>query len=200
MRSVKNVQQVLMRRSFPDFLKAMNNKVDIKEWSEVGGVFSAVRSVLRNLKPDIVFEIGCGKRPTLATLLALNYKMPIVAIDPALNLDYAEGIWGLKLVPVTLQGALDNCDLLVELLDGLVSQDPATALVVANHAHCSRREILALTKMFKHWVYITVPCCVDNTLLAPALVKEDIHMHTPKNKIYTQASDKKLLSKLVEAI
>ena len=168
-------------------------------------MFNAARSVLRTLKPDIIFEVGCGKRPTLATMLALNYKTPVVAIDPALSLDYADGIHGLKLVPSTLGDTFKDGEFMDQLLEedmwGLnLTERSTTALVVANHAHCSRREILTLTNMFNSWVYITVPCCVDNTLLAPALVKEDVHMHSPKNKIYTQTNDKKLLAKLVEAI
>ncbi len=186
-RSCKNLNQVLLRKSFPDFLAAMNNKVDIKEWSEVGGTFHAARSVLRKFSPDLIVDVGCGKRPTLATMMALNYNTPVVAVDPAVSSEYARDIKRLTLEDMTLK----QYSSALEYVSG------SSVLVLANHAHCSKTEVRRFLSNYETWVYITVPCCYDNTLTAPGLFKEDLHMHTPKNKIYTQASDKKLLSEIL---
>ncbi len=199
MNSVKNVQQVMARRSFPEFLRAMGDHVDVKEWSEVGGVFNAVRSVLRRFRPDVIVEAGCGKRPTLATMLALNYSIPVYVTDPGLDTSYASNVKGLGKFTLPLHGlSVGSADPIDEHGMRLIDvTKQRSVLLVANHSHHSRKDAAEFVKMFDAWVYITVPCCKHNTLLEPSIVKEDIHMHSPKNKIYTQAFDKRLLADLV---
>jgi hypothetical protein len=64
MKSYKNIARVVTRKSFPDFLKALNYRVDVKEWSEVGGTFEIVRKVMHVFDADYMYDVGCGKYPT----------------------------------------------------------------------------------------------------------------------------------------
>ena len=77
MKSSRNLEPVINRRSFADFIEALNGHTDIKEWSEVGGVFRRVRDITSIFEPDLVIDCGCGKRPTLATMMALNYPWEV---------------------------------------------------------------------------------------------------------------------------
>lgn len=189
MKSHKNIEYVLTRRSFPDFLKALDHKVDTKEWSEVGGVFHLARGILQKFKPGVIFDIGCGKRPTLAVMMALNFKAPVIAVDPQLDDTLAGDIKRLWLYPSPTKDWLHN--------NG-APKDSNGALILANHSHVSKREIMELTNLYKTWVYVTVPCCVDNKLSGRmALTYKDVHMHTPKNDVYIYASHKELLKTLM---
>ena len=191
MKSIKNVADILERKSFPEFLEALDYHVDIKEWSEVGGVYKIVRMIMQHYNPDIVFDIGCGKRPTLGTVLALNYKQPVFCIDPILDASLASKIRRLYKYNDTLDEWLND-------RDRRQFAFRKKALICANHSHSSKTELLALTKCFEEWVLVTVPCCVDNRLNeGVALHMKDRHMHTPKNDIYIWASDTELLKKLI---
>jgi hypothetical protein len=92
---------------------------------------------------------------------------------------------------------LDN----VKLTDHKIlfgTQLKSKILLVANHAHTTQRETLEFLQKFSEWVYITVPCCMDNTLPGKyAVCKRDVHMHSPKNMVYVYASDDSVLSKLL---
>ena len=187
MKSHRNVQRVLERKSFPEFLKALDNHVDTKEWSEVGGVFELCIKLLRNFSPDCVFDVGCGKRPTLALMMALNYPFRVHAVDPRLNTRLCKGIDRLNLYDIRLSEFVEY---------GIDKTDKA--MILANHSHASLNEIKALLGKCGSWVYVTVPCCMDNRLreLAGVHIK-DVHMHSPKNDVYAYSNNKGLLSGLL---
>lgn len=188
MKSIKNVQEVLTRKSFPDFMKALNHRVDIKEWSEVGGVFKIARNILQKKKFDIIFDIGCGKYPTLATMVALNIKSSeVIAIDPQLQL--SESFDFIKRLDLIKDKLSDVSDL---ALTG--SGLNGSALLLSNHSHATNKEIKRVTNLFKEWIYITVPCCVDNRLHGLKSIHiKDVHSHSPKNDVYICASSPALL-------
>lgn len=184
MKSIKNIQHILERKSFPDFLKALHYKVDLKEWSETGGVFNLCRCLLHSFSPTVVYDVGSGRRPTLGTLMALNYKTKVVCIDPQLDTTCASEISRLQLHKVPLSEYLRTT--FVE--DGFDSEAPT--LILANHSHVSKREARALIQKLKDWVYITVPCCVDNKLSNRSCVSyKDMHMHSARNDIFIYASN-----------
>jgi len=174
MKSIKNIKNIINRKSFIDFLIAIDNKKDLKEWSEVGGVFDFVRKILKKWEPDIVFDIGCGKRPTLGTMMALNYPWDVISIDPKIDTNLCDNIHGIKLVKSKLSDFNDEYNI-----------DHKYGLVLCNHSHVKENEIKELLEKFDDWVYITVPCCVDNTLKGKYCINYiDEHMWTTKNKIY----------------
>lgn len=190
MKSIKNIQQITNRRSFPDFMTAMNYKVDLKEWSEVGGVYNICRTLLKTFNPDIIFDIGCGKRPTLGVIMALNYKIPVYCIDPQLDTELAKNINDIFLKNISLQ------EYNKILRRRGKSEDKA--LILGNHSHVSKQEITEFTRFFSEWVYITVPCCIDNKLTNRACVcYKDIHMHSPKNNVFICASNNEYLKGLL---
>lgn len=187
MKSIRNIQQVMERKSFPDFLAAMNNKVDLKEWSEVGGIYGLSRNILKNFKADHIFDIGCGKRPTLGAMMALNYKCRVHCIDPQLSKEYAKNITRLNL-----------CDVQLDYYLKLGDEIKSPTLVLCNHAHVARKDIVKFLAKINNWIYVTVPCCVDNRLSNKKCISyKDIHMHTPKNDVYIYASDDKYLKELL---
>jgi hypothetical protein len=189
MRSIRNIQQIMGRKSFPDFLAAMNNHVDLKEWSEVGGVYGLSRNILRHFKADHIFDIGCGKRPTLGTLMALNYKAFVYCIDPQLSLDYAKNITRLFLYNEPLSHYLSK-------IENITITEPT--LVLCNHSHVSKKEITKFLAKIDNWIYVTVPCCIDNRLSNKKCISyKDIHMHTPENDVHIYASDDKYLKELL---
>jgi hypothetical protein len=192
MKSIKNLQHVMERKSFPDFLKAMNHVVDIKEWSETGGVFNLCRNLLRTFDPDVIYDVGCGRRPTLGALMALNYKKKVVCIDPQLDLTAAESILRLFKYSATLGDYLrESAGTKHQILN-------VPTLVLANHSHVSKKEVFVLIQKLRTWVYITVPCCVDNRLNNRACVSyKDIHMHSPRNDVFIYASNPALIRNLL---
>ncbi|MFW6310836.1 MAG: hypothetical protein ACOC1K_01225 [Nanoarchaeota archaeon] len=184
-KSSKNIERVLARKSFPDFLKAMNYKVDTKEWSEVGGVLNIAMNIMKVYDPEIIFDIGCGKRPTLATLMALSFKKEVIAIDPQLSNNYAKEIKRLKFY----KDKLVNCNLKYTF--------NKKVLVLCNHSHVKKKEIKNFLDSFEEWVYLTVPCCVDNRIdNLISLNYRDMHMHTEKNDIFIYSNNKFNLTKL----
>lgn len=190
MKSVKNVSRILSRKSFPDFLKAMNYKTDVKEWSEVGGVLNQAMSILKVFDASIILDIGCGKRPTLATLMALNFKKLVYAIDPQLDTSYSTEIDFLELEPIQLASFTRK--------NKHQLKNYNKALILCNHSHVSRKEIKLLLDKFDDWVYLTVPCCVDNKLTnLKSIHYKDIHMHTDKNDIHIYSKNENNLRKLM---
>lgn len=190
MKSHLNLKHILDRKSFPLFLKALNNKVDLKEWSEVGGVFASARKILQKYQPEYIFDIGCGKRPTLAMMMALNYGAEVEAIDPQLDLTCGEGVDRYVGRKEKLKEFLSSC--------GPAYFPEKPILVLANHSHVSKREIMGLLASYNNWVYVTVPCCIDNRLSnTSAITYKDIHMHSDKNDVYVYASDSNFIKHLL---
>lgn len=187
MKSHLNLKIVLERKSFPKFLQALNYHVDIKEWSETGGVFSLCRKILHNFAPDDVYDIGCGKRPTLALLMALNYPFNVHAVDPQLDTSYAKAVSRLFLYNLGLRNFAAA---------GMPGSNKA--MVLANHAHVPAKDMSSFLSGFKEWVYVTVPCCIDNRLASmPCVHYKDPHMHSEKNGVYVYSNVKPLLANLV---
>lgn len=182
MKSAKNLMELMSRKSFLDFLIAMNGHNDVKEWSEVGGVFRIIRKIMKVFNPIHLIDIGCGKRPTLATLLALNYgcggHIITYAVDPQLTGEYSKNIKFLHQIPKRLEEFVRECS----------SEDTfESVLAISNHGHCKKHEIESLLKQYKKWIYISVPCCVDNRLNQNAIHFKDIHSFSPRNDIYIYA-------------
>lgn len=173
MRSVKYIAEIMRRRSFPEFFNALDNHVDLKEWSEVGAMFEVARKVLSVSDYDVILDVGCGKRPTLGILMALNYgneKRTVVSIDPQLATTYASNIKYLS----KFKGKLSE---LPKISSGI------KVLVLANHAHVSKNEMKKFLSTLSSWTYVTCPCCIDNKLDDGKYIK-DIHSWSPKNEIY----------------
>lgn len=191
MKSSRNIELILQRRSLVDFIKALGNHVDPKEWSEVGGVYDLCRRIFAICTPKVVFDIGSGKRPTFAVLMALNYKVKVAAIDPQLDTELASEVRGYSPFKYELKQFLSHEEAAGFLTDELT-------LIVGNHSHVSKREIMMLTQHLKDWIYVTVPCCVDNKLSNnTAISYKDIHMHTDKNDVYIYASNTKCLESML---
>lgn len=184
MKSATNVSRVVERKSFKDFIVAMNYHVDVKEWSEVGGVYEISRRILKHFDPELIMDVGCGKRPTLATLMALNYKCDVVAVDPQLDDQYSSKINRLVKVRTTL----------LEYAKSVLVK--RRLLLLANHSHAPKYEIMLMLSKSPSWVYVTVPCCVDNKLSNEISIHfKDIHMHSDKNEVFVFSNNQKILSK-----
>ena len=90
-KSAKYIEYILSRKCFPDFLEAMGHKADPKEWSECVGMLWRIKEALKIAqweKIDVLFDIGCGKRPTLGALVGLSIKSVkrVYSIDPQLDM------------------------------------------------------------------------------------------------------------------
>jgi|GEM_PF-4597278 len=168
MKSAKRLDELLRRKMFPDFLAAMNHHVDAKEWVECVSMFNIARKILLKKNYDVILDIGCGKRPTLGTIMALSYKKPVICIDPQLDTSYAKNINNISLVPVKL---------LETPILGL------SVLVLCNHSHVTKEEMMILLSRQREWCYVTCPCCVDNRFKQGEYVK-DIRNWSPKNETY----------------
>lgn len=187
MKSVKYIEKILKRKSFRDFLEAMNNVVDIKEWSETGTLFDLCSRIMSFYRPRFIFDIGCGKRPTLATLMALNYKDTVIAIDPNLSNEYAKNIYNLYLISKKLK-------------DIKIRKTNHKVLVLCNHSHTTSKEMVSFLNNFQEWIYITVPCCVDNKI--PNVISLSYigkHSHSPKNEIHIYSNIQSNLNKILGA-
>jgi hypothetical protein len=178
MKSFKYIKQLLERKSFPDFIKAVGMKVDLKEWTECIGMMNKVNEITKDKKIDFVFDIGCGKRPTLGILLALNFSglNKVVCIDPQLDTSLASNVRGIKLFNVSLNDFLNKIK--------KVNKSFGNAVICCNHSHVSKKELYSLMDLCNNWTYITTPCCVDNRLIN-GLYYKDEHIWSPKNEIYT---------------
>lgn len=183
MKDYTYVEYILKRRSFPDFLKAVGYKVDLKEWTECAAMLQIGKNILgqrqETFKPDLVIDAGCGVRPTLAVLLALNIKSlrstPIIAIDPVIYENLGTGIENLSLSKRTVGAWAHN--------DGEFANK--NAIVFCNHAHVGLNEVRHLLNKFSNWIYITSPCCLDNVIPNKlSLFYQDQRVWSAKNKYY----------------
>ena len=177
----KYVKEVMRRKSFPDFFSALGSKVDWKEWSEIYGMYKVVLDTLykTDFKPDIVFDIGGGKRPTFGTFLILNVKSinNVICIDPQLDDKLCKNIKGMHLY---------SCYLNDFVSDEKINKQQR-ALAICNHAHVSKLQINKFLNNFDEWVYITCPCCVDNQLDSGSYII-DKNVDSPKNTYYISSS------------
>ena len=191
MKSIKNIQEVVGRKSFMDFMIAMNGFADLKEWSEVGGMLNLVRKLLTVFDPDDMIDVGCGQRPTLAALLALNYGSEtriISAIDPQLGLEYGQNLSSYYAYKMKLGEWWREYNKYRHLF----TRENHRLLIISNHGHVKPQEVdkFISESVYGRWVYVTCPCCVDNRLTNRRSIHfEDQHMNTPKNKIYIYADD-----------
>jgi hypothetical protein len=180
------------RRSFPDFLKSLNNHVDLKEWSEVGGVFNIVMNLFKDFNPDFILDVGCGKRPTFAILMVLNYKITTYAIDPNLGTEYLTSnlryLYYFKNTLETFSKESVNSNI-----------QNSKVLIVCNHSHVKSKEISEfINSLKKDWVYITVPCCYDNKLPNQKSISIiDKHIHSPKNEIFIYSNNTNYLCNIL---
>lgn len=190
MKSHLNISRILIRKCFPTFLEALHHHVDIREFSEVGGLFELCRKILTVFTPDYIFDVGSGKRPTFATLMALNYTTEVYAIDPNLDLSCSRNI---KRYTGVKQKLSQFCS------DFTVEPDKS-CLIACNHCHVGKTEILELINKFTCWVYVTVPCCADNRLEMVSVAYRDPHMHSEKKDVYVYSSVQEVLDVLVKKI
>ena len=176
MKSYKYIEFILKRKSFPDFIKAVNFKADMKEWTECIAMFFRILHIIKDKKIDIAFDIGSGKRPTLGAIISLNIKSinKVVCIDPQLDLSLGKNIKGLTLEKETLLNYVDKNK----------SSKFNDVLICCNHSHVSKKEIYQLMDLCNNWTYITSPCCIDNKL-TDGLYYKDRHIWSPKNEIFT---------------
>jgi len=176
MRSAENIKYILERRSFQDFLNALGGKVDLKEYSEVGGMVKIIKALMSIYDFSNIIDVGCGKRPTLATYMAYNYSAPVFAIDPKVDTNLCLDTNSLYLFDMKLS----------EFINERYSFKYGTTLILCNHSHATKEEIEDLTNKMNNWVYLTMPCCIDNILNRPYVRFEDEHIWSPKNKIFLQ--------------
>lgn len=172
MRSAKRLVDLLTRKSFLDYVFALNNHIDPKEITECMAMFNIVRKILKDEDVDIIFDIGCGKRPSLGTIMALNYKKPVICIDPQLNTSLCKNIKDIQLYNV----GLEEWDIPPDIKN-------LKALVLCNHAHTSKVMMEQFLSNFKDWTYITCPCCKNNKFDFGRYTK-DYHSWSDKNEIF----------------
>ena len=180
-KSSKYIEYLLGRKCFPDFLEAMGHKADPKEWSECVGMLWRVKDALNRVqwdKVDVLLDVGCGKRPTLGVLVGLNIKSikMVYSIDPQLDMflpDIAENLFRFR---ETIQDL--NTSTRTRIAQSV------SAIICCNHAHVKLSELQHIFKLFKKYIYITSPCCVDNRP-KKGLYYRDNHVWSPKNEYYT---------------
>lgn len=178
MKKWKHIEYLLRRRSFPDFIKATGCKADPKEWSECIAMMHRINYAIKDKKIDVAFDIGCGKRPTLGILIALNVKSinKVVCVDPQLDTSLAKDIKGIELEKLYLT------DFVNKIKEKSISF--GNVLICCNHSHAPKKEIYQLMDLCEDWIYITCPCCVDNKL-KNGLYFKDTAIWSPKNEIFT---------------
>lgn len=176
MSSFKHIEYLLKRKCFPDYLNALNFKVDLKEISECVGMLHIIKNAVRYKSIPTAFDIGCGKRPTLGVLMALEIKSinNIVSIDPQIDITLAKDINGLYLHKKTLAEYCDEKKRYITF---------SNALICCNHSHVKKEELYKLFNKCDDWTYITNPCCINNKLKR-GLYFCDRHIRSPKNEIY----------------
>lgn len=178
-KNAKYIHEFTGKRCFPDYLKAVGMKMDCKEITEC---WTLMRWFLHDFRPTAAvtdfMDVGCGRRPTLGVMAALfTHGLRVRSVDPQLDSSLAAGIAGLKLDAVRLE------DLEVDEFP------PWTyTVLVGNHAHFSAAVLRAFvykTKMTG--VYVTVPCCQDNTIQdVYGVVRRDacLESWSPKSTMY----------------
>ena len=167
-----------------DFMDAVGGIADPKEWTEIVGMYWRAKEVMETFKPDIIYDIGCGKRPTLGAFIALNVKSvdTICCLDPQLDDSLGKGIEGLNLLPITLEDYTSRHRAAISSYD---EKPPiGKALILCNHAHVKKEAIKVFRGLFEDWVYITSPCCVDNRFPKGEYYK-DKNVWSPKNEYFT---------------
>jgi hypothetical protein len=123
-----------------------------------------------------IIEVGCGKRPTLATFMAYNYNTTVFAIDPKVDTELCQYTTLLFLYKMKLS----------EFIEFKKSFEHGATLVLCNHSHVSKKEIEDLTDKMSNWVYLTMPCCVNNVLDRPYVKFKDEHIWSPENSMFLQ--------------
>lgn len=173
----KVFRQFFASKSCVDILYKLG-KCDLKELSECLAMYRFFRNQewVKDIKVATILDIGCGKRPTLAVMMA--HKFPrtwkYIAIDPQLDVrDY--NTEGLKLFNMTLQGN--------SLPEEVMKEVVGHPIVFFNHSHAPKECLLSL----KEFEYITMPCCFENMFPnVQGTFMKDTTVHSPKNIIYHQ--------------
>ena len=160
-------------------MEAVNFHVDIKEISECLGMVNVVKEVTKGQRVFPVFDIGCGKRPTLGILLMLEVKSinHVISIDPQLDVSLAKNINGLYKHDKTLK---EFCETWSAQTNPTKLDNP---LICINHGHVNKKELQLLFDKCNNYTYITNPCCVNNKL-DKGLYFKDKHINSPKNEIF----------------
>jgi hypothetical protein len=183
MKSSKRLAEIITKKCFPTLIQAFNWKVDCKEMVEIQCMYSAVARDIVNLLKDnpdkkiTLFDIGCGKRPTLGTYFRLMFKSleKVICIDPQLDDSLAKNIRGIQLIP----------DGLLESFKHIDFEEFDIAIICCNHSHVNEDMIRKLLLKLNKWYYATVPCCVDNMLSNyRGNVIKDTHNWSDKNICY----------------
>jgi len=183
--SYKRLSEIITKRCFLDVVKALDNKIDPKELVEVQCIYNYLSSYVMPTYKDTsinvcIFDIGCGKRPTLGVYLALMYSYNVVSIDPQLDINLANHVNNIKLINKRIQ--------FIKQSD--IPYDFNHIIVIQNHGHVKYRQIRPLLNLAKTWEYITCPCCVDNRIPDKrAMHYKDSHSSSPKNEIYHYRSN-----------
>lgn len=182
MKPAKRLKEIIEKKCFMDLIDAIR-KVDSKELVEVQCFYHAVckdiAQILKTFKGRKItlFDVGCGKRPTMGTFLRLMYPeiYEVVCIDPQLDLNLAKNIKGISLISKPLE----------EYYTKKCLEDIDLALVCLNHSHVSKKDIKKFLSHFDNWYYATVPCCVDNILtnVHGEFVKDGLNW-SPQNILY----------------
>jgi hypothetical protein len=182
MKPSKRLREIITKNCYLDLIEAVE-KTDPKELVEVQcfyhGAVKDIKNILKNNqnKNIVLYDIGCGKRPTLGTYLRLLFPelTSVVCIDPQLDNNLAKNIRYMSLVDDgLLEFSKDSDFSLVDI-----------AIVCCNHAHVNTNMVKKFLDNFKKWYYGTVPCCEDNLLpnIEGDFVK-DTYNWSDKNILY----------------
>jgi len=166
MKSFKYIERFFKYRSAIDIVSKLG-KIDLKEINECYAMFEFLRNMLvySNKGNVVVFDVGCGKRPTFSLMSAHFIKnWEFIAIDPNLEIkDYK-----------TERLSCYKCK--VEEFD-FSKYTNRTKIGVYIHSHAPAINVF-------DYLFI-MPCCIDNlpkNILG--FFKIDTNIWYNKNKIY----------------
>jgi len=187
LKNAKLLTEFGSKKCFRDYLKAVevfDGKEITECWSLLSWVLKAFGNSLSNT--GLIIDAGCGVRPSLGTMAALfvSHGVRVACIDPSIYTHLASEIRGLSLYAMSLRDFVVY-DALLCMSDLPVSSE---VMLLCNHSHSTTAEALDFFRTTKAtgW-YITVPCCVDNTVSGVSgLVYKDscLISWTPKSTAY----------------
>lgn len=177
-RKTEYIQRFFSKRCSVDIVHKLG-KADLKEITEVFGMYSFMASMewFKDTKRAAVIDLGCGKRPTLALMLAhyISSDWKFYAIDPQLDVrDYKT-----RNLTIIKTEVLKLEDLPPIELDRRL-------IICGNHSHAPVSVLKELSLMMCI-DYFYCPCCFD--LHIPnvfGVFRKDTNIWSPKNTYYYQ--------------
>jgi hypothetical protein len=173
MKSSKYLNQFFARKSWKDIVQYMPHKLNLKEITEVMAVWRVARKYVDEVGG--IVDCGSGKWSSMGVLAAFSCKTDIYSVDPREDLIVHKDIKNHKCINKKL------CDVIINKV--------CPVMLLSCHGHQTLSETKNFLDHFPQWIYITMPCCVDNRI--PNRVGEvlvDQYVWSDKNTIYTYRS------------